>query len=387
MPMPKRNTKRWFLYSFHAEGLTQQETFERIRPLVLSQSRPWIFSANVKGQGRVPKSVSEQLIDLNHEISRVWSLIEREGNNVPAGEFKAPEQETPESTPEPEQEIPKPRKKTSVKEDEKHFFFHEWKRIREWIASQVSIHGVAPVDSLDTMRPVIEARRGIDAGISARALLYSMVAHWPKTSRENANVSEVDFTNECDPMGEEIHRMAGYVLKLATARIPVMLIGPAGTGKSHLAQQVASMIRTESHPDGLPYGETPMTPGATRGDLLGRMTASPDKSDRFVLSRFVEIYSGGGVFNFEEIDASDPGMLIVVNNALASGRLFNSVNGEVYTRHPDFVPMATANTFGMGADAKYTGREKLDLATIDRFRMGRVILNLDEALAERMMFG
>lgn len=181
--------------------------------------------------------------------------------------------------------------------------------------------------------------------------------------------------------------MAGYVLKLATARIPVMLIGPAGTGKSHLAQQVASMIRTESHPDGLPYGETPMTPGATRGDLLGRMTASPDKSDRFVLSRFVEIYSGGGVFNFEEIDASDPGMLIVVNNALASGRLFNSVNGEVYTRHPDFVPMATANTFGMGADAKYTGREKLDLATIDRFRMGRVILNLDEALAERMMFG
>lgn len=125
-----------------------------------------------------------------------------------------------------------------------------------------------------------------------------------------------------------------------------------------------------------------MTPGATRGDLLGRHTVSG-----FIPSQFVEIYSGGGVFNFEEIDASDPSMLIVVNNALASDSLFNSANGEVYKKHPDFIALATANTFGLGSDSKYTGREKLDLATIDRFRMGRVVVTLDENLADHLMFG
>ena len=48
--------------------------------------------------------------------------------------------------------------------------------------------------------------------------------------------------------------------------------------------------------------------------------------------------------------------------------------------------MSTSNTFGMGSDTKYTGREKLDLATIDRFRMGRVLVSLDENLAKSLMF-
>jgi cobaltochelatase CobS len=107
----------------------------------------------------------------------------------------------------------------------------------------------------------------------------------------------------------------------------------------------------------------------------------------FVPAKFLEIYSGGGIFNFEELDAADANMVIVLNNALANDRLYNPVNGEVYEKSENFIPFATANTFGLGANRSYTGRERLDAATIDRFRMGRVLLELDENLAESLILG
>jgi len=370
-------TKRYFLAALHAQGLSIIQAFEKIRPLVLEQKKPWVFSANVKGQGRIAKSISAQLVELQHEINRVWALIERNGNDVPADAFTEDESEEiiEDETPEDEP-VPEPRAKAKTKRDEKRFFLAEWERIMNWIKETSERLGTQPVDSLESNRPVEAAIRLIDEGISARMCLYAMTLHWPKATRENAGIEEMDFLAESEAHGEGFHKLYGYVRKLALAAkgqgFGVMLIGPAGSGKSFLAKQVAREIKTEAHPDGLPYGETPMTPGATRGDLLGRHTL-----DGFVPSQFVEIYSGGGVFNFEEMDASDPSMLIVVNNALASDQLFNSANGQVYEKHPDFIALATANTFGLGADSKYTGREKLDLATIDRFRMCRATIGLD----------
>jgi MoxR-like ATPase len=36
-------------------------------------------------------------------------------------------------------------------------------------------------------------------------------------------------------------------------------------------------------------------------------------------------------------------------------------------RHEDFILVATANTYGTGANAQYAGRNALDAATLDRF--------------------
>jgi hypothetical protein len=376
MGLFKAGTKRYVIASLQAAGLTEKEAYSELRAKVAEQVRPWVFTTN-SPSGRIAKPLSEQYVELQHEISRVYRVIERterEGGK-PAN---ASQVETPKI------EDPKPKPKAKGKgsaHDEKRHFTDEWKRLRRWISETAERTGALPLDSLDSMRPVEDARKAIDKGISAQTLLYSMVMHWPQASREMASVPTADFLAESEELGDGFHHLAGYVLKLCQARLNVMLIGPAGTGKSRIARQVASLIQTEAHPDGLPYGETPMTPGATRGDLLGRHTIGG-----FVTSKFVEIYSGGGVFNFEEMDAADPSMLIVVNNALASSHLFNSANGEVYEKHPDFIAIATANTFGLGSDAKYTGREKLDLATIDRFRMGRVLISLDERLAESLMF-
>jgi hypothetical protein len=102
-------------------------------------------------------------------------------------------------------------------------------------------------------------------------------------------------------------------------------------------------------------------------------------------SHFIEIYSRGGIHLFGEVDAADPNMLLVMNNALSQNEYFNPVNGEKYAKHEEFIPVADANTFGLGANTQYTGRERLDLATIDRFRMGRIVLELDESIVDNML--
>jgi len=56
----------------------------------------------------------------------------------------------------------------------------------------------------------------------------------------------------------------------------------------------------------------------------------------------------------------------------------------VATRHPDFICIAAANTFGRGADRQYVGRNQLDESTLDRFRIGTVPMDYDEGLERQL---
>src|SRR5262245_21495138 len=222
----------------------------------------------------------------------------------------------------------------------------------------------------------------IPAGVPADFLLHVMTLAWGEGARLDAGIRNVDYSEfvalsqsviaqrgigpiKSSATGKfnEPPEMFGYVLLLAEERVPVYLHGGMGTGKSFLASQVADYL-------GVPYGETAMSAGATRGDLYGRLTASSDKP--FIASSFTGIYSNGGVFNFEEIDAALPEVVIALNNALAGTSFHNSSNSEIYAQSRDFMPMATGNTLMTGADRLYIARERLDAATIDRWRMGRV---------------
>jgi hypothetical protein len=385
----RAGSKRRMIAELAELGRTKRETYAALRPMVEGQSAPMIFSANVNGR-RTPKPISLQLVELKNEIGRVFALLgraesaawesaETEPNEIPDAEDETENEEDDETE---ETKSPKAIGKDRVNSELDHFL-REVRRIRTLCERRAETG--AALDSI-SMRPAQAAGRLIPAGIPAAALLHSMLLHWsPEIRRSDAGVPDFDYTalsaeimrdRGIDSAGR--HELFGYVLTLAEERQPVMLIGPAGTGKSRLCKQVSEYLE-------IPYGETPMTPGATRGDLLGRMTANPNEP--FILSQFAEIYSGGGVFNFEEIDAADPGMLLVLNNALAGDELFNSANGQRYGRNADFVAMATANTFGIGANREFTGREKLDAATIDRWRMGRVFLPLDETIEEGLLYG
>lgn len=137
--------------------------------------------------------------------------------------------------------------------------------------------------------------------------------------------------------------------------IHTMLVGPAGCGKTILAEQVAEAT-------GKTFGSVCLSAGASETWLFGRQTPNG-----FVEATFSKLYREGGIFLLDEMDAADSNLLLSINTALANGFMFNPISGETIKKHDDFVCIAGANTFGMGASASYTGRNRLDGATLTRF--------------------
>lgn len=363
----KDGTKKNLIARFVKRGLNRAEVFAALRPMVESQTPPMIYQKNTD-MGRVAKPLTDQLQELWSDIGRVIVILGGNGEGEepeftptpPTGELP----EIPEEEPTPEPEAPK----SSIRE-ELEFYVKEVQRIRQWCVDR-AIQG----NSVDTigMRPVKEGKKMVLSGkIPARAALYVMSLHWPDATRAQAGIEFFDLSTLGEKISPKSHKMLGYAIILAELKIPMMLVGPTGTGKSYLLRQLAEYLELE-------YGECPMTAGATPSWLLGSWV--PDPEEPYKSRQFVERYASGGVFNFEEIDRSDPNMLMVVNNALASDSLFNPVTGLEIKKHKEVVITSTGNTLGLGGGRDYTGAERLDFATIDRFRMGRFFVEIDEAL-------
>lgn len=151
------------------------------------------------------------------------------------------------------------------------------------------------------------------------------------------------------------------LIKLAKLGLYSLLVGPAGCGKTTAAGQLAQSL-------GLQFGSVCLTAGASETWLFGRQTPTG-----FIEGAFAKIYREGGVFLADEMDAADANLLLSINTALSHNSIINPMNGEVLTKHKDFVFIAAANTNGKGASHVYTGRSRLDAATLDRM----VIIDVD----------
>lgn len=175
------------------------------------------------------------------------------------------------------------------------------------------------------------------------------------------------------PVEGKTHAQFGKVLMLAAARRNALLIGPAGTGKTHLAEQVACALD-------LPFAFIACSAGMSEGQLLGRLVPTGEAGRfEYLRSEFVRCYEEGGVFLFDEVDAADANTLLVLNSALANGRMAvpNRPEKPFATKHADFVCIAAANTYGTGASRQYVGRNQLDESTLDRFRIGQIEMDYD----------
>lgn len=150
------------------------------------------------------------------------------------------------------------------------------------------------------------------------------------------------------------HHLLPELVQAVALRFNVMLVGPAGSGKTTAAQQAAQV-------SDLAYFEKTMGPATSQWDLVGYL--SPD--GKYVPGALREPYENGGLLFLDEIDNSNPQTLTPLNGALANGHC-QFPDGMV-ERHPDFVCVAAGNTYGRGADRLYVGRQQLDAATLDRF--------------------
>ena len=177
------------------------------------------------------------------------------------------------------------------------------------------------------------------------------------------------------------HAVFENIVKRAQTRQNILLIGPAGCGKSAVAHQVADALK-------LQYGFVSLTSGVSEAHLTGwLLPVEAGGKFTFIPSKFVEMYENGGLFLIDEIDAGDPNMLLVINAALANGHMMIPQRHENprVKRHPDFICMAAANTFGNGPDRMYAGRNQLDAASTDRFRANMIVMDYDPKLEARLI--
>lgn len=197
----------------------------------------------------------------------------------------------------------------------------DWQRIREIAREEIHLR----------LNPVIKPVVIVDKGDGTTRQLDADLVH-PQFENLVRAVACRDFTGQ---------------------RLNVLLVGPTGTGKSYACRQVAKLL-----------------------DLSFFFQSQADESFALVgyervngaqkYTPFVTAFRDGGVCLLDELDRYDTKALTALNAALANGEMVLD-NGEVIKRHPDFICVGAANTFGMGGSSDFTAAERLDLSTISRF--------------------
>ena len=227
-----------------------------------------------------------------------------------------------------------------------------------------------------------EYRRAMGKAITGNAEPTPTVPRYEPTPVEPTVVEPVVEPTVVNPVNVE--PIAGYtqypnshesfpelVHFISKAGVNVMLVGPAGSGKTYAAEQLAEIL-------GLDYYPFSVGPQTSKTDIMGFM------GTKLVRSGIRDAFEYGGVLLLDEFDTGNAGVLTILNAILWNNKvLFPSENGNVLvTRHPNFIVVVGANTFGKGGNSSYNGRQKLDDATLDRF-VG-IIWDYDRALEARI---
>lgn len=185
------------------------------------------------------------------------------------------------------------------------------------------------------------------------------------SEKQIPEIDEEPVVIEIDENAEVFHEKFGLILTCIQNKIPVYLAGPAGSGKNHTLEQVAKALDLEFYFTNSVQQEY-------------KLTGFIDAGGKFHETEFYKAFTNGGLFFLDEMDASIPEVLVLLNAAIANG-YFEFPTGKV-TANEEFRVVAAGNTVGSGADESYTGRMVLDQATLDRF----VIIDFDYSLKIEM---
>jgi hypothetical protein len=203
------------------------------------------------------------------------------------------------------------------------------------------------VQALQAVLATLIPKQGLDEP-RVREIAAEEAAKLPSAKLEVkiADLPSVEMTRQ--------HARFGLLMLAVANDVPVMLVGPAGSGKTSAAVSASQAL-------GVKFGCLSVNPQTSKSDLFGYK----DAGGTYHSSLFADCYGSGGVMLMDEIDAGNPGVLTGMN-AAAAGNVMPTQGGMI-ARHKQFRLIAAANTYGQGADRQYVGRNQLDAATLDRF--------------------
>ncbi len=229
------------------------------------------------------------------------------------------------------------------------------------------------MDANQQLAEAIKAIAGQTAGAVDIEQVKSIVAEEVrKASIPKVVTIEVKIPSKSEPnkVGMQ-HKDFDKLLNLVSNKVPVMMTGDAGSGKTFGAKSVAKALD-------LDFRIVSFNNEMSLGRTMGFMNANGG----YVRTAVREMYENGGVLILDEFDSANPNVAMALNNLL-DGDEYSFDDAQV-SRHPEFRYVACTNTYGKGANKKYNARNKMDDATMDRFIY--MDWGYDEAL-ERNIFG
>lgn len=174
---------------------------------------------------------------------------------------------------------------------------------------------------------------------------------------------EVSVGNKVEVKEGLYHSAFPTLLRMIGAGMHVYLPGPPGTGKSHMAEQVANTL-------GWKFGAISLGPTTPESRLWGGMDANGHFHEPLLIQclRYAQDNpEQGAIFCLDEMDNGHSGIIATLNSLMANGWV-TAPNGDIIRVGSNFSFIACANTYGTGPTAEFSGRNKLDAATLDRFQ-------------------
>jgi cobaltochelatase CobS len=151
---------------------------------------------------------------------------------------------------------------------------------------------------------------------------------------------------------ERTHYLFPKLLRKLGAKLHVIIVGGAGGGKSHAAEQAARALNMRFFSIGA---------ASFAHELIGYRDATRE----YARTDFREAFENGGLLVIEEADASAADAMLVLNNMLANG--YGAFPDGHVKMSDGFLCVCCTNTDGSGATMQYSGRQRLDGAFLDRF--------------------
>lgn len=214
----------------------------------------------------------------------------------------------------------------------------------------------AQIQRIASLLGELLTKPGVDAA-AVNAIIERKWSELPDLIARYSPVMRIEIKTESGefrPIDGHAHKMLPMIIQTVAQNVPVMLVGPAGGGKSTCGEQVA-------HALDLPF----YLQGAASGthEYLGYK----DGYGNYHSTPFRQAFEHGGLFCAEELDSGSADIPLILNAGLANGHMAFPDCTMPIKRHADFRIIANANTYCTGADRVYVGRTQLDGATIDRF--------------------